>query len=241
MKFLQKNKKIILVAIDMMIFLDTLWISVSLSQLKFSTNLLNTKIFWIVLCLIPFWIVIMSFEGLFKNKDLILKCSLTQNLFKAQLINLLFTLALFFVSPKIFGINFESTEFNINVATILVYFLISSAAMYIWHAFIFRWVLRIKKSNIILFASGDEMKQLIKKVNDNPKALFSIINFVDLSDKLNPNIATILEEKIKTNSVETIIVDFKRPNYEKIEKLLAEKIFQNIEIVGYHAICQALK
>jgi len=88
-----------------------------------------------------------------------------------------------------------------------------------------------RKESAILVGSGEEMHNILKEINENPRAELKFILSVDLDKENNISYAQNIIEKIKTDGVSVIVIDLKDPRIEPILPTLYNQIFSGVKFI----------
>jgi lipopolysaccharide/colanic/teichoic acid biosynthesis glycosyltransferase len=231
MKYLNKKESTILFLGDLFILLDSLWITLLIRNLEIPKDLVGSQLFWAFSILSIFWTFSFYVAGLYKKHTLILKNNLVNILFNTQIINIIIAVLFFYLIPY----------FSVAPKTILfIYLVVSSVLVYLWRVFIFPLIRPVKKQNAILIAKGEEMKELIHEVNNNPRYSFNIVNYIDVESEINPELEKTLLKKIEENNVRTVIADLGNEKVGVLLPKLYELIFRKIEFIDFCEVYESI-
>ena len=231
MKYVNKKESIVLFLGDLLILLDSLWIAMAIRYFEIPKRLWNSDLFWSFSILSLIWILSFYIAGLYQKHTLILKGKISSLLLKAQITNIVIAVMFFYFIPY----------FQIAPKTILfIYLVVSSALIYVWRIFIFKFIRPYRKESAILIGSGDDMKKLVHEINNNNRYGFKIVNIVDLDSETNPNLENLLQEKIERHNITLIITDTKHLKIENLLPKLYNLFFSSIEFLDFQDVYEEI-
>src|SRR3989344_3151709 len=105
------------------------------------------------------WIIVFYIAGLYEKHTVILKSRLPSVLANTQLVNSALAVVFFYFIP-LFGITPKTILF--------IYLFVSFVIILAWRMYGYFLIGRGHLDNAILIGSGEEMKELLKEVNNNP-------------------------------------------------------------------------
>ena len=159
MKTLHKVERYVLLVGDVFFLYISLYITLLLRYAKFpDTDILGYHLLPFSILFI-FWVISFFIAGLYEKHTTILKNKLPQIILNTEIINSVVAVLFFYfipyltITPK---------------ASLFIFLIVSLVFIFVWRLWLFervfsRWN-NEKKSNAILVATGDEMKELVFRV-----------------------------------------------------------------------------
>ena len=173
MNSFSRKKPFVLLLGDLGSFLIALWLSLVIRGLGipsvdfFMAHLLPFSMLFIL------WILVFYIAGLYEKHTVVLKSKLPSLIANTQLVNSALATAFFYLIPFL-GITPKTTLF--------IYLLVSFVLILFWRVYGYHFVAgRGRPNSAILIGSGNEMKELLEEVNDNPIYNLKFVSSVDLS------------------------------------------------------------
>jgi len=226
-----KKDSFFLLVGDLFIFALSLWVSLVIRGGDVSLG--NTFIEH----LLPFsfiflaWILVFFIAGLYDKYTNILRESVPEIIFNAQLANSVIAIAFFYLLPY-FGIAPKTILFLDLVITFIL--------VYLWRMYHHSvWVIK-RKEPAILVGSGEEMCFLLKEINENPKSELQGILSVDLDKEKDISYLQNVINKIKTDGVSVVIVDLKDSRIEPILPTLYHQIFKGVKFIDMDKVYESI-
>ena len=227
MSFLSRKEPLVLLLGDLGSFVVALWLSLFIrtlevpSQELFLTHLLPFSLLFAI------WIVVFYIAGLYEKHTVILKSKLPSILASTQLTNSVLAVVFFYFIPF----------FGITPKTILfIYLFISFVIILLWRVYGYFIVGRGHPNNAVLISSGDEMKELLEEVNNNPIYNIKFISSVDLNRIDEKGFWDEIISRIYSENVSIIAIDLANKNVEPILPHLYNLIFSKISFIDMHKI-----
>jgi exopolysaccharide biosynthesis polyprenyl glycosylphosphotransferase len=170
-------------------------------------------------------------SGLYEKHTLILKSRLPSTVFNAQIANS-FIAVLFFYFIPYFGIAPKTNLF--------IYLLISFALILAWRIYGDRFLHPLVKQKGIVVGSGEEMKELLEEVNNNPRYGLEFISSVDLNRVAGVDFKQEILARVYSEEVQIIAVDLKNEKVEPILPHLYNLIFSHVKFIDMYKIYEDL-
>ncbi|MEK7148086.1 MAG: sugar transferase, partial [Patescibacteria group bacterium] len=127
--------------------------------------------------------------------------------------------------------------FLITPKTILfIYLFVSFALMLFWRTIGYFAIGRKRPNNAILIAAGDEMKELMHEVNNNPIYNLRFISSIDLTRSDESGFWNEIVNQVYSEDVSVIAIDLGHENVEPVLPHLYNLIFSNINFIDMHKI-----
>jgi lipopolysaccharide/colanic/teichoic acid biosynthesis glycosyltransferase len=166
-----KREPLILLLGDIFFFLVSLWLTLLLRNVEpptsaeFALHLLPFSILFAV------WVVVFYIAGLYEKHTVILQKKLPNILGAAQLTNSALAVIFFYLVPF----------FGITPKTILfIYLIVSFILILFWRTHGYFALGSRRANNAILIGAGEEMKELLNEVNNNPIYSIHFVSSIDL-------------------------------------------------------------
>jgi exopolysaccharide biosynthesis polyprenyl glycosylphosphotransferase len=227
MVFSNRRESVLLFLGDLIAFYISLWLMLVVrygelpGEVILESHLLPFSILFIV------WIVVFFIAGLYEKHTLILKSKIGSVILNAQVVNS-FIAAVFFYLIPYFGITPKTNLF--------IHLVISFALVYAWRIYIQPSFEVREKQNAILVGSGDEVRELEKEVNNNPRYNLQFISSIDLEEVGSIDFKEEILSRIYSEGVQIVAVDFKSEKIEPLLPNLYNLIFSQIKFIDMHRI-----
>lgn len=223
----RKKEPFLLFAGDVFFFFFSLWLMLFIRYRSLpSTELLLDHVTPFSFLFIV-WVVVFFISGLYEKHTLILRDKIPSTILNAQLINCALA-ALFFYLIPYFGITPKTNLF--------IYLVLSFLFILLWriHG---ETLLHVRnKQNAILIGSGEEMKELKREVNENPRYDLSFVSSIDLEGVESLDFKDEVLEQLYSKDVQVIVADFKNPKLGPILPNLYNLVFSRIRFVDMNKI-----
>lgn len=177
--------------------------------------------------IIGVWVLVFFISGLYEKHTLILKSRLPGTVFNAQVANS-FIAVLFFYFIPYFGIAPKTNLF--------IYLLISFGLILLWRIYGDRVLYPLVKQKGIILGSGEEMKDLLEEVNNNPRYGLEFISSVDLNRISGMDFQEEILSRVYSEEVQIIAVDLKNEKVEPILPHLYNLIFSRVKFIDMYKI-----
>lgn len=181
--------------------------------------------------IIAVWMLVYFISGLYEKHTLLLKSRLPITVFNAQIANI-FLAVLFFYFIPYFGIAPKTNLF--------VYLLFSFCLVLLWRIYGDRFLHPLVKQKGIIIGSGEEMKELLEEVNNNPRYGLEFISSVDLNRVAGVDFNQEILSRVYAEEVQIVAVDLKNEKVEPILPHLYNLIFSNVKFIDMYKIYEDL-
>jgi len=181
--------------------------------------------------IIAVWILVFFISGLYEKHTLILKSRLPSTVFNAQVANS-FIAVLFFYFIPYFGITPKTNLF--------IYLFISFTLILLWRIYGDRILHPLIKQKGIIVGSGEEMRELLEEVNNNPRYGLQFISSVDLNRIAGMDFKEEILSRVYSEEVQIIAVDLKNEKVEPILPHLYNLIFSRVKFIDMYKIYEDL-
>jgi lipopolysaccharide/colanic/teichoic acid biosynthesis glycosyltransferase len=173
------------------------------------------------------WIIVFYIAGLYEKHTVILKSRLPSIILTTQVVNSGLAIAFFYLIPF----------FGITPKTILfIYLVVSFIIVLFWRRYGYFYLGTKKMMNAIVIGSGDEMRELMEEVNQNPIYNIHFISSVDLEKGEGDMFWKEIISRIYAEDVSIIAIDLAHPKVEPVLPHLYNLIFSNVSFVDMHKI-----
>ncbi len=222
-----KKETIALFLGDVILLYFSIWSALALREWGIPSKYLWNLHFWPFSIIIAIWILVFFISGLYEKHTLILKSRLPSTVFNAQIANS-FIAVLFFYFIPYFGITPKTNLF--------IYLIISSGLILVWRIYGDRFLHPLAKQKGIIVGSGEEMKELLEEVNNNPRYGLEFISSVDLDRVSGVDFQEEILSRVYSEEVQIIAVDLKNEKVEPILPHLYNLIFSKVKFIDMYKI-----
>lgn len=227
MNLLNRKESFILLLGDLGSFVAALWLSLLIRNLEvpsgdlFLTHLLPFSMLFVI------WFLVFYISGLYEKHTTILKSKLPNTLASTQLVNSALAVVFFYFIPF----------FGITPKTILfIYLFVSFVLILSWRIYGYFLIGRGHPSNAILIGSGDEMKELLKEVNNNQIYNIKFVSSIDLNKADEKGFWDEIVSSIYSEDVSIVVIDLANENVAPVLPHLYNLIFSKISFIDMHKI-----
>lgn len=212
---------------DVLILYFSLWVALFVRELKMPTAEIWSLHFLPFSILIAVWVLVFFISGIYEKHTLILKSRLPSTVFNAQIANS-FIAVLFFYFIPYFGIAPKTNLF--------IYLIISFGLILIWRIYGDRILHPFTKQKGIIVGSGEEMKELLEEVNNNPRYGLQFISSIDLDKVAGVDFQEEILSRVYSEEVQIIAIDLKNEKVEPILPHLYNLIFSRVKFIDMYKI-----
>ncbi len=177
--------------------------------------------------LFVFWVIAFFIAGLYERHTLLLRGKFPMRLLNAQLGNTIIAVLFFYFVP-VFGINPKTNLF--------IYLVISSLLIFAWRLFGRELLPRGKRELALLIGGGEEVDELEKEINGNPRYQLRFSSSIDLQKLHGANIHAEIMNRVFSDSVSVIVADFKDEKIVPILPHLYNLLFSHIRFIDIHHV-----
>lgn len=216
---------------DIILLYFSLWAALALREWGIPSGRSWEMHFWPFTIIIFVWILVFFISGLYEKHTMILKSRLPSTVFNAQIANS-FIAVLFFYFIPYFGITPKTNLF--------IYLIISFALILLWRIYGDRILHPLVKQKGIIVGSGEEMKDLLEEVNNNPRYGLEFISSVDLNKVAGVDFQEEILSRVYSEEVQIIAVDLKNEKVEPILPHLYNLIFSRVKFIDMYKIYEDL-
>ena len=173
------------------------------------------------------WIAVFFIAGLYEKHTLILKSKIGNIILRAQITNSVLAFLFFYFIP-FFGITPKTNLF--------IYLVISFGLISFWRLTLFPLFEKGEKENAILIGNGEEMRELEREVNHNPRYAIKFISSIDLNTIKSLDFKEEILNRIYAENVHLIAADFKNEKVETLLPSLYNLIFSKVRFIDMHKV-----
>ncbi len=227
MRLLNRKEPLVLLLGDVLFFLVALWLSLLVRNVEpptreiFLTHLLPFSLLFIA------WVLVFYIAGLYEKHTVILRSKLPSVLAVTQLTNSGLAVIFFYFIPI----------FLITPKTLLfIYLLASFTLILFWRTYGYFALGSKKPNNAILISAGEEMKELLQEVNNNPIYNLNFVSSVDLDRTDDNGFWNEIVSRVYSEDVSVIAIDLGHNNVEPVLPHLYNLIFSSINFIDMHKI-----
>ena len=177
--------------------------------------------------IIGVWLLVFFISGLYEKHTLILKSKLPTSVLNAQIANS-FIAVLFFYFIPYFVIAPKTNLF--------IYLFISFVLILVWRIYGDIFFRPLSKQKGIIIGSGEEMKDLLEEVNNNPKYGLEFISSIDLNKISGMDFQEEILSRVYSEDVQIIAIDLKNEKVEPILPHLYNLIFSRVKFIDMYKI-----
>lgn len=226
-----KKESAVLFLGDVILLYLSLWVALALRYWQIPTSDLWGLHFWPFTIIISVWVLVFFISGLYEKHTLILKSRLPSTVFNTQIANS-FIAVLFFYFIHYFGITPKTNLF--------IYLIISFALVLLWRIYGDRVLHPLSKQKGIIVGSGEEMKELLEEVNNNPRYGLEFISSIDLNRIAGVDFQHEILARVYSEEVQIIAIDLKSEKVEPILPHLYNLIFSRVKFIDMYKIYEDL-
>ena len=173
------------------------------------------------------WILIFFIAGLYDKYTTILKDKISGTILNAQIANSAIAIAFFYLVPY----------FGITPKTILfIDLVISFLLVYGWRIYSHRLFGLKRKEPAIIVGSGEDMKELEKEVNENPRSELQFVSSIDLDKLSGIDFIDEIAERVYAEHIGIIVVDLRDERIEPILPHLYNLIFSGVRFIDMYKV-----
>lgn len=224
---INKKEALVLFIGDVVAFYAALWLMllVRYNSIPSPANLyLHVPPFSILFLV---WIAVFFIAGLYEKHTLILKSKIGNIILRAQITNSVLAFLFFYFIP-FFGITPKTNLF--------IYLVISFGLISFWRLTLFPLFEKGEKENAILIGNGEEMRELEREVNHNPRYAIKFISSIDLNTIKSLDFKEEILNRIYAENVHLIAADFKNEKVETLLPSLYNLIFSKVRFIDMHKV-----
>jgi exopolysaccharide biosynthesis polyprenyl glycosylphosphotransferase len=177
--------------------------------------------------LFALWILVFFIAGLYDKHTTFLKKRIPSIILNAQLVNSGLAILFFYLIPY-FGITPKTTLF--------IFLIVSLVGIVYWRRYSLMLFDSPDRQSALLIGSGEEMEELQREVNGNPRYGIFFVSSLNLNDVSETDFQKEIIERVYAEHVTTVVVDTKHENIVQILPKLYNLIFSGVRFVDMHKV-----
>lgn len=181
------------------------------------------------LILFALFILINFIVGLYEKHAGLIKGKVTGQLIQAQIVSVAVGVMFFYLAPVSIT----------PKANLFIYFIVSSALIFLWRNIMYPVLHITKRQNAILVGSGEDVSDLFKEINSSARYNIFFRDLIDPntgSDKIVDNI----KESLVKNKSNIIVADFRHSVIDGSMSVFYSLIFSGVEIVDARKLYESI-
>lgn len=199
MTLVPKREYAVLLIGDVVVFIASLWLTLTIRYLEIPTSNLFEQHLVPFSVLFVVWIAVFFLAGLYGRHTRLLRSRLGTTIFYAQLINVIIAALFFFLIPF----------FGLAPKTILfIYLFVSSILIFAWRVVVFPRLRRGKKMTGVLIAAGSDAKTLAEEIRFDNRYSFAFDHVLDTKEAPTHEVIQRACRIIEQDDVTFLVVDF---------------------------------
>lgn len=226
-KIVNRSEAFILFLGDVGVLYFSLWVTLFLRRFEIpDTNALWSH-FQPFTILFVLWVLVFFIAGLYDKHTTFLKKRIPSIILNAQIVNIILGIFFFYFIPY-FGITPKTTLF--------IFLMVSFVSIVIWRRNSLLFFESPERQAAILIGSGDEMDELKREVNSNPRYGIFFASSIDLSDVAGLDFQKEIIERMYSENITTIVVDTKHENVVQVLPKFYNLMFSGVRFVDMHKV-----
>jgi len=227
MSISNKKEALVLFLGDMGFFLIALWLTLLIRYGNTLDDMLWMGHFVPFSFLFAIWALVFFIAGLYEKHTLILRGRLPSIILRAQIINSGIAVLFFYFIPY-FGITPKTNLF--------IDLFLSFGLIYFWRVYFFSFLGFKKREKALLIGSGEEMKELKKEVNENPRYALIFISSLNLDSIDNIDFRNEVLNRIYSENISTVVIDLRNEKVSPILPQLYNLIFSKVRFIDKYKV-----
>jgi exopolysaccharide biosynthesis polyprenyl glycosylphosphotransferase len=227
MKILGRRTPFFLLAGDLFFFLISLWLALYFRTFEaparelFFTHLVPFSFLFFV------WVSVFYIAGLYEKHTVLLRSKLPERLANTLVINAVLGVVFFYFMPFL-GITPKTVLF--------IYLVVSFILIATWRMYGYFYIGERRPEKAILIGSGEETKELVEEVNNNPLYSLQFVESIDLSHADEDNFWVNIVSRVHEEGISIIAIDLQHERVEPVLPYLYDLIFSKITFVDVNKI-----
>lgn len=177
------------------------------------------------------WLVVYLSAGLYEKHTLLFKSKLPRIIFNAQVINCALAVLFFYLIPF----------FEIAPKTnLFIYLVVSFALILLWRNVAVKMFGFRSPPNGLLIGTGQEMDDLFKEVNNNPRYNLHFVSVIDLSNHESPDVHQKILNTIYENDISLVVIDLKDERVQPIVSHLYNLVYARVQFLNLHEVYEEI-
>jgi len=222
-----KKESIILFIGDISFFLTALWLTLFVRYGSTPDSFLWAEHLLPFSILFTVWTLVFFIAGLYEKHTLILKSRLPSIILRTQVINSVIAVLFFYFIPY-FGITPKTNLF--------IYLVFSFGLIYIWRIYLISFLGFKKREKALLIGSGEEMKELKKEVNENPRYSMVFTSSLDLDNVDAIDFNEEVLSRVYSEDISTVVIDLRNEKVAPVLPHLYNLIFSKVRFIDKYKV-----
>lgn len=212
---------------DLIVFYLSLWLAL---LIRYGT--LPTQETWVTHA-VPFtlifivWLFLFFIAGLYEKHTTLLKSKLPEIILHTQIVNSVLALLFFYLIP-FFGITPKTSLF--------IYLVVSFLLIISWRRFFAVKVTSRKQQGALLIGSGEEMEELQREVNSNPRYGMCFVSSIDVDEIEDVDFKSEILDRVYTEAIHTVVIDTQNEKVLPVLPRLYNLIFSGVRFIDMHKV-----
>ena len=207
---------------DLLIFTFSLWLTLAVRFHTWPTAGDYWEHLWPFGLLFLIWSLIFFIAGLYEKHTVSFKRHLLARIINAQILNSLLAVVFFYFIPY-FGITPKVILF--------IYIIIFSLLILLWRLYGQKlFGLKTREKGLVL-GRGEELIQLVKEVNANPRYGLEIVSSFDLDNFGAVDFQADILDQIKSRNISVVILDLHNETLKKNQAYFYNLLFSRIRFI----------
>jgi len=227
MNVFNKRESAILFFGDVAFFFVALWVTLVVRYTALPSRGLVLDHVYPFSIIFVIWVFVFFVAGLYEKQTLFLKSRIPPIILRTQIANSIIAVMFFYFIPY----------FNITPKTnLFIDLFLSFVFVLVWRIYLvplFGWR---KRQLGFLVGSGDEMKELKREVNDNPRYNLKFISSLDLDDVEAIDFKEEILDRVYSENISTIVIDIRNEKVRPILPHLYNLIFSKIRFIDKYRV-----
>ncbi|MCX6715413.1 MAG: sugar transferase [Candidatus Taylorbacteria bacterium] len=185
--------------------------------------------------IVPFSVLFLVFilvgmtVGLYDKQAAFVRRNIRGLVLQTQIVNILFGVIFFYFAPVVIA----------PKVNLFIYFIISTAALYLWRGFMFPVIVSGRKRIGIIIGTGADVEDLYSEVMGDGK--YGMVFKEKLVPDLEPGkMAMIIKEAVARTGASLVIADLRNPAVEGAMSSLYSLIFSGVQVMDVSILYEAI-
>lgn len=230
MGLINKKEPFLLFMGDIGALYASLWLMLLIRHFELPTSerILNHLAPFSILFVI--WVFIFFIVGLYEKQTSIRINQIPPLLLQTQIFNSILAVLFFYFIPY-FGINPKTNLF--------IYLIVSILILFFWRIFIFKFFRNGEITNTLIIASGKELIELTKEIEDGRYGL-KVSNQIDTHNLSNIDFKTDIMDRIYESQIKLVILDTKDDRVIPFLPKFYNLVFSNITFLDFQDVYEGI-
>lgn len=227
MSVANKKEPLILLLGDVAFFFLALWLTLIFRYGNIPNSALWSSHLVPFSLLFAIWVLVFFIAGLYEKHTLILKSRLPAIILRAQVVNSGIAVLFFYLVPY-FAITPKTNLF--------IDLLFSFLLVYTWRVYGISFLGVRKREKALLIGSGEEMKELLREVNENSRYSLFFVSSLDLDEFDAIDFRDEVVKRIYAEGISTVVIDLRNEKVGPILPHLYNLIFSGVRFIDKYKV-----